>query len=395
MRLVLVDSDHDTADERRRSLRSARPNWDITVVTDAAAAMTALSAAPTAAFIAVLGAPIAESIALFESVKAQWPATLRVALAEFTERSAALRLERSVHRLLHQPGDALTLTVLIERSTTLREAVHDPDVLAAVGGMDAMPRPPVTILALEKALADPDAGVIAVAAVINRDAALVARLLRVVNSSFFGIGRQVTRVDAAVNFMGVSLVRAIAMADGATRAFKVLPDVLDLDQWNTHSVRVATTARDIVLSARPHDRALADEAFLAGLLHDVGQVVLAGVTPDAWRTIESATLVNGLSLDATESASGRISHALVGAYLLSLWGLPTSIVEAVAFHHTPQLLPGLQFDATCAVHIADAIVGRTDRAAPVLHAECLSAAGVTEEQLSAWKARFGALEVAA
>ena len=199
---------------------------------------------------------------------------------------------------------------LLVISSTLRAAVNDPAVLAAIGGLESIPRPPVTVQALEKVLADPDAGVIAVAAVINRDAALTARLLRIVNSSFFGVGRQVTRVDAAVNFMGVSLVRAIALADGATRSFTVSPDVLDLDEWNMHAVRVATSAREIALAMCPQDRSLADEAFLAGLLHDVGQVVLAGVAPTEWKAIEAAARHEASPLNDAERRAGRVSHAV-------------------------------------------------------------------------------------
>jgi HD-like signal output (HDOD) protein len=395
MRLVLVDNEQHTADAHRRALRAVRPQWEIVVATDATTAVAALEASRTDVFISELTSPATAGVELFERVKERWPATVRMALSEFADRSIAFRLERSVHRFVHKPCDSLSLALLIERSTMMRSAVHDPAVLEAIGGMESIPRPPVTVQALEKALADPDAGVIAVAAVINRDAALTARILRVVNSSFFGVGRQVTRVDTAVNFMGVSLVRAIAMADGATRAFKVLPEVLDLDQWNTHAVRVASSARDIVLSVRPHDRTLADEAFLAGLLHDVGQVVLAGVAPQAWKMLERATREEGIALDLAEVHANRVSHALVGAYLLSLWGLPTSIVEAVAFHHTPQWLPGLQFDATCAVHIADALVARAGRAAPMLQLEALHSAGVTDAQLASWRMRLGALEAAA
>jgi HD-like signal output (HDOD) protein len=274
--------------------------------------------------------------------------------------------------------------------------VSDPSVLAAIGGMEAIPRPPVTVQALERVLADPDAGVIAVAAVINRDAALTARLLRVVNSSFFGVGRQVTRVDAAVNFLGVSLVRAVALADGATRSFKVRPDVLDLDEWNMHAVRVAAAARDISLVMAPQDRSLADEAFLAGLLHDVGQVVMAGVTPARWTELERLAAREALPLNDIERRSDQVSHALVGAYLLSLWGLPSSVVEAVAFHHTPEHLSGTMFDAAIAVHVADALAARTPgRTAPLLHLPSVFGGGISEEQLTAWRARYGAFEVAA
>ncbi|NJL18530.1 MAG: HDOD domain-containing protein [Nitrospira sp.] len=218
------------AEAHRRGLATVRPEWDVVLVSSGSAALTALGQAPSDVFIAELGKPATDGVELFEVIKKRWPATIRIALSEFAERHVALRLERSVHRFLHKPCDTFLLALLIERSSTLRDAVSEPAVLEAIGGMEAIPRPPVTVQALERVLADPDAGVIAVAAVINRDAALTARLLRVVNSSFFGVGRQVTRVDAAVNFLGVSLVRAIALADGATRSFKVSPDALDLDE---------------------------------------------------------------------------------------------------------------------------------------------------------------------
>jgi len=396
MRVVLLDNEHHIADAHRRALRTVRPEWDVVLATSNGAALEALDAAPTDVFLAELGKSPSAGVGLFETVKDRWPATVRIALSEFAERSVALRLERSVHRFLHKPCDSYMLAMLIDRSSKLRTAVADPAVLAAIGGLEAIPRPPLTVQALEKVLADPDAGVIAVAEVITRDAALSARLLRVVNSSFFGVGRQVTRVDAAINFMGVSLVRAIALADGATRSFTVSPDVLDLEEWNMHAIRVATSARDIVVAMSPQDRTLADEAFLAGLLHDVGQIVLAGVTPTAWRDLEQSASRDGVPLDEAEHRTDRVSHALVGAYLLSLWGLPASVVEAVAFHHRPELLAGSLFDATIAVHVADALAARQPgRTAPMLQLPSVRGAGVTEEQVRTWRARYGAMEAAA
>ncbi len=396
MRLVLVDNESHIANAHRRALRSVRPEWQVVLTTSAAGAVAALEAEPTDVFIAELGKAPADGVTLFETVRDRWPSTVRIALSEYAERDVALRLERCVHRFLHTPCDTYMLATVIERSSALRSLVTDAAVVEAIGGLEAIPRPPVTVQALEKVLADPDAGVIAVAAVISRDAALTARLLRVVNSSFFGVGRQVTRVDAAVNFMGVSLVRAITLADGATRSFNVAPDVLDLDEWNMHAVRVAASARDITLAVCPNDRALADEAFLAGLLHDVGQVVLAGVVPRVWQQIERQAITDQVPLQEVEARHGRVSHALVGAYLLGLWGLPSTVVEAVAFHHTPERLSAQQFDAAIAVHVADALIARTPgRPAPALDVASVVGCGITQDQLHAWRQQFSAFENAA
>lgn len=359
-----------------------------------AGALAALEAAPTDVFISELGTPADDGVALFEQVKERWPATVRIALSACTERRLALRLEQSVHRCLHALCDSHVLAMMVARSTTMRTIIDDPAVLDAIGGLESIPRPPVTVQALEQVFADPDAGVGAVASVVTRDAPLTARLLRVVNSSFFGVGRQVTRVDAAVNFIGLSLVRAIVLCDGATRSFTVAPDVLDLDEWNMHAVRVARAARDIALAICPQDRSLADDAFLAGLLHDIGQVVIAGVAPETWRSREATARVTAQPIDAVECGEGvAASHALVGAYLLSVWGLPASVIEAVAFHHTPERLGGTLFDAAVAVHVADALAVRAPgRTPPALHVECVMASGITLDQLDTWRARFGVFE---
>ena len=396
MRLVLVDNEQHSADGHRRALRTARAEWNVVLASNADAAIAALAAEPTDVFVAELGAVTATGVALFETVRDRWPATVRIALSASAERSLAIRLERSVHRVLQTPCDTNLLAMLIERTDTLRSIVNDPTVVSAIGGLNSIPRPPVTVQALEKVLADPDAGVIAVAAVISRDASLTARVLRVVNSSFFGVGRPVTRVDAAVNFMGVSLVRAITLADGVTRSFTVSPDVLDLDDWNLHSVRVAACARDITLATCPNDRVLADEAFLAGLLHDVGQVVLAGVAPLVWRELERLAVAGALPMHEIEARQGRVSHALVGAYLLSLWGLPPAVVEAVAFHHTPERLSEHAFDASIAVHVADALTVRPmGRTPPSMNMDRVLGAGITEQRLQEWRERFTAFENAA
>lgn len=395
MRLVLLENEHRAAETHRRALLHVRPEWQIVLVSSSAEALAALADAPTDVLVAELIAPATDGLALFDEARERWPGTVRIGIAGFTDRSIALRLERAVHRLMQTPCDPYMLAMMAERSILLRDLVHDPLVTAAIGGMGALPRPPVTIQALEKVLADPDAGVIAVAAVISRDAALAARILRLVNSSFFGAGRQVTRIDAAVNFIGVSLVRALAFADCAARAFTVSPDVLDLDEWNLHAIRVAACSRDITRAMCPQDRALADDAFLAGLLHDVGQVVLAGVIPRHWADCERAAKATGEPICTIESRDGGVSHAIAGAYLLSLWGLPATIVEAVAFHHRPDRIAAGLFDPALAVHIADAITVRSpDRLAPAIDEATCSAAGVTRDQLTAWQLRYGAMEAA-
>ena len=337
------------------------------------------------------GADAAQSIDLFDSVRANAPESLRLLVTERVERAVVVRLERGVHRIVHEPCDADEFALLVDRSLRLREIVADKQVRAVVGGIESIPRPPLSMLAIEKVLADPEADVYAVAAVVGRDAALAARLLRLVNSSFFGVSRPVSRIDAAVSFLGLTLVRALAVAESVVRTFPVSPEVLDIEDWNAHAVRVAAAAREIVSEVRPYDRALADEAFLAGLVHDVGHVVLAGIAPDEWIATELRARSLGISCVEAEAQDEGVAHAHVGAYLLNMWGLPASIVDAVAFHHESPTGTS-HLDASLAVHIADALIKRTGLRSPPLDLGRAQRAGITDAHLADWTTRFGRAE---
>ena len=132
-----------------------------------------------------------------------------------------------------------------------------------------------------------------------------------------------------------------------------------LDVLWQHSLATSTCAKRIA-QEQQSDRHVVDHAFMAGLLHDVGKLVLAANLPDLY----SATLVQaqaqGTTVWAAERALLGTTHAEVGAYLLGLWGLPDAIVEALAFHHCPSACPDQRFSPLTAVHIANALVHTED-----------------------------------
>jgi putative nucleotidyltransferase with HDIG domain len=184
-----------------------------------------------------------------------------------------------------------------------------------------------------------------VARIISRDVAMTANIMKLVNSAFFGARRQVTSVDRAVAFLGLDTLTALVLGhglfqSGGSNATEAL--------W-LHSLRTAIAARAIALHERlPAPRV--DEAFLTGMLHDVGRVVFA--------TRMSETGGTELSSSADTMMQVDKHHAEVGAYLLGLWGFPSHIVAAVAQHHTPSQRADAGLDLTVIVHVADRLVHR-------------------------------------
>jgi putative nucleotidyltransferase with HDIG domain len=163
--------------------------------------------------------------------------------------------------------------------------------------------------------------------VLQRDPALSARVLRLANSAYFRLARPVTEVRAACIVLGFDTVRALAVGLSALDTLsKSVGSALDLDAFWRHSVAVATAAQGITRRAGLEDPGT---AFCAGVLHDVGKLLLASVDPDRWRR---AAATGGLEAERAEFGT---DHAEVGAWIGERWHFPPEIVEAIGGHHAP------------------------------------------------------------
>ena len=174
-------------------------------------------------------------------------------------------------------------------------------------------------------------------AVIEHDQALTGKLLRLANSAFFGQSRSVATIPRAVVLLGFSTVRLLALGvkvwdslgSGVTRGRAH-------DLW-THAVTVAATVKLLASRLRAGDP---DEAFTAGLLHDVGRLVLAMRFRDEyWKAVGGASEAD--AVEALETTNLGVDHAEVGGWILEAWSLPPAIIEAVRTHHARDHRPGI------------------------------------------------------
>jgi putative nucleotidyltransferase with HDIG domain len=189
-----------------------------------------------------------------------------------------------------------------------------------------------------------------------------AKVLQMVNSAFFGLGQQITHVHDAIAYLGLNLVRdlvvtseVLSSAEGSSRLPKDI-----IERLRAHSVAVSVVAASLGQRVR-----LNQQAFVAGLLHDIGWLVLAAQAPERLQAVASMAQ-KGRALDEVEHEILGASHAEVGAYLLSMWGLPSAIVEAVAHHHDAELMAHRQLDLPHIVHVADLVAGESGDGLPEL-----------------------------
>ena len=204
---------------------------------------------------------------------------------------------------------------------------------------------------------------------IGCDQALTARLLRLANSAFFAIRSKVTTIPQAVTLLGFARVRDLLLGLSVWEALAGTSAAAPRhrhEMW-VHTVTVAAAAK--MLAER--NRRDGAEAFAAGLLHDVGKLVLGVRLGDTYWTMLEEADEHGESAAAVEEASFGCHHGIVGAWLMQLWQLPATLVDAVALHHDP-LERAFGLDLPTILGIADKLVRVTDPAIGIAREETLA-----------------------
>lgn len=351
-RVLFVDDEPALLDGLRGRLRSLRSQWEMVFVESASRAITELELGAFDVVVSDVRMPGMDGVQLLATVAERWPATVRIVLSGHVQEEQSVRVLTTAHQYLSKPCTAQQLENVIDRCMKLHDLLTDRKLRDIVGRVTKLPALPQTYARLSNLMSDPHVGVGEIAKAVSADPAVTAKVLQMVNSSFFRLARRISRIDQAVNYLGFAAVRNIVMSVEVFSQWSAYPALPDLspDRLLVRAQRVAAAAWALTTGT-----AIADDALLAGLLHKIGYwVLLQECSEDVARAIAMAR-AEAISLAAAERQVIGASHAEVGAYLLGLWGLPYSVVEAVAFQHAPAQVAHAQFDVLAALVIAESL----------------------------------------
>jgi putative nucleotidyltransferase with HDIG domain len=351
-RILFVDDEPRVLEGLEDLLARHRRKWEMGFAPGGAAALERMRQTPYDVIVTDMRMPEMDGATLLRIVKDEHPETVRFVLSGHSEMEATMRTVPVAHQFLHKPCDADILEKAVERACDLQSITNDEGIRKVVGKLQRLPSLPTVYAALQRTLADERSGAKDVARIIEQDIGMSAKVLQLVNSAFFGLGRRITTILDAVVYLGSGMVQKIVLA---TEVFKSGGSAkyggLSLEALRDHSVLTASIAQRILSS----DKKQAEDAWAAGLLHDVGKLVLASEMPDHLTGAMALATKTGQTLWQAEQELYAVSHAEVGAYLLGLWGLPYPIVEAVANHHMPERVQHPGLDVVTAVHVANAL----------------------------------------
>jgi HD-like signal output (HDOD) protein len=270
--------------------------------------------------------------------------------------------------------------------------LNNDQVKALVSQLTTVPSVPTVYFQILKELRSPDATLDIVGATIAQDPAMTAKILQLVNSAFFGLAHKLNDPTEAVMHLGMETIKSLVLG---IHLFSELQSAkgsqFEMDKIYHHSLATAATAKRIAQLER-QPREIVEESFTAGLLHDIGRLVLIANLPDQYAEVVARSHKDSLPLIEAEREVFGATHAETGGYLLGLWGLPVGIVEAALFHHQPRSCKGRDFSALTAVHVANVLQptqGMDHSAAllPEMDADYLAEAGLTD-RASHWMKAF-------
>lgn len=212
--------------------------------------------------------------------------------------------------------------------------------------------PPQVYLKLVEIINHPRSGPADVGRVLSEDPGLTARLLKLVNSAMFSFPQRIGSVTHAVQVVGTAQVRDLALATSIVTTFDGVPDdLVHMESFWKHSLACGVAARALAVQRREHN---VERFFVAGLLHDVGRLVLFLTVPDAMRTAIQHSHEARLPLQEVEREVLGFDHAQVGSALMASWNFPSVFTEVVGYHHMPALASRFPVEAA-AVHAGDVI----------------------------------------
>ena len=329
--ILFVETEGDTLQTLMRGIATSHDDWHIVRIAEADAALEMLSQRVFSVVMASFGKKQGDCEQFLRNVQGIAPAVPRFALLPGAAGAdGAMELESTCQCFpVHCPPHEIA--VAIGRGIEVWLQCQDNARLTDLfSNLRNIPTPPRLYFEIRDELNSPSGDAKSVAAIVCRAPALSAKILKVANSGFYAVPRSVTDIREAITFLGTDTVVTLVLASHVFTRMPV-PGV-DLDALWKHSLTVSAMAQQIA-AQEGGDRLTVNTVGVAGLLHDIGELILLTNVPDIYYPMIRRYAGDESVLLAMEVEHFGVTHAQLGSYVLSLWSLPDSVVEAVALHH--------------------------------------------------------------
>jgi len=325
--------------------------------------------------------PVMDGYQLLEKIKERHPNVLRIILSGYSEKNTILAaLQKNLAKLyILKPWDNNKLILLVDQIFETENILHDSNLLDLINNTDELPTLKSSYLQIMD-LIDNDADLVKIASAIERDHSVATKVLHIINSAFYEV--KTGSVKHAIAFLGLSNIRNILLATSIVDSFNmsgIYGTRLEM-LWN-HSFICSKIVN--IIYEKLLNKKLSESESSAGLLHNIGIVLLLKIFPEKYIEIFRRTEKEKNNLLQIEQETLHVTHQQAGGYLLKWWELPYPIVEAALYHHTPFATGIINHELIYAVNIAQhyASIILKNQLSDTFDPSVFSALGITQSQL--------------
>jgi HD-like signal output (HDOD) protein len=331
--ILFVDSNINLLEALKRTLRDHNEQWQLHFCETSASALQSLQQHPIAIVVSETQLDGEDGSELLKQIQQQYPSTTRLLFSGQALRTPAQEIVHHAHQFIAKPCDSETLIATLERVIELRNLLNNPAMTEMVNSLGSLPSLPASYQQMIEALQSDNTSLADIGEIVAKDLGMSTKLLQMVNSAFFGLPQQISSPQHAVTLLGIETVSNLALGAAIfSRLDQSLIDEFKLEPLWQHSQSVSGLVRQLGMATGMSRQEL-ETPVMAGMLHDLGKLILASQNPQEYRRIIAQADQQTMPVFEAEAEALWCHHAGIGAYLMGLWGLPFSAVEAVAHHH--------------------------------------------------------------
>ncbi len=364
-KIIFVDDEIKIIDGLKRMLHPMRKEWDMEFVDSGQKALDLFEKNHYDIIVSDMRMPETDGLTLLTKIAAKYPDTVRIILSGFADKNIIMNSVGVAHQYLAKPTQPDIIKNTVERILRVREILSDERLKKNVGQIRNVPSLPLLYHKITQHLLSQNPSIKTVADIIAQDLGMSAKILQMVNSSFFGVSQHVKDITQAMTILGIETVKTLVLSLGLFSQMETDKVAsLRLNRLWNHSINVANLAKKIAQFENA-SQLIIDNAYISGMLHDIGRLVMGNEFTVTYKEVIQNAETGVMDMLSAERKFFHTSHCEVGAYLMGLWGFENSIIEAVLFHHDYLHIPPEEFSPACFVFAANQIEIETNPAASI------------------------------
>ncbi len=359
-KIVIIDKNPEEIESIKKLVKEIDPNYKIYADIDLDKVIENSKSNKPDIVIAKKGLKLPDGNDILKYYHNNYDNVIRVLITERNDFSAVAEGSVYAHNIIAKPLNKAKINKILTSKSKLSFFLQDEHLKSVINKISFLPTLPKVYEKLEKELANENISMNRICGIISSDVSLTAKVLQIVNSSFFGIRQRVTDLMAAVNYLGKNIIKSLVLYHEIFTQFKIDKKFNDYfeNMW-IHSNKVGRYAEELIYEYSTNkEYEMIENAYIAGLLHDIGKLVLFNLG-DYPQKVFNLMEKKGIRFSAAEEEIYGASHSEVGAYFLTLWGLPENIIEAVYLHNKYDKAKfDEHFDIPSAIFIANILEGK-------------------------------------